>query len=96
LTATVKSTILDPTGQRAQVSAHWQPPKGSSPFFGWMGQEGFSTIRVENVQAICPQGNFPDRYVVSLKYGVTMIINGEDALRLMKRMGWLEPGEVKQ
>lgn len=101
----VKSNILDASGNRAVVpiTSAWRSPGGQSPYFGWFGQDGFSTIKIDRVQAIFPQmkqtGQFTPAeptglYVVVLD-GMNMLINDQDALRLMKRMGWIEPGTLK-
>jgi hypothetical protein len=100
----VKSMILDPQGSRAESpTSAWRAPGGQSPYFGWLGADGFTTVRVDRIQALFPQmkqvGQFsapePTGNYVIVQEGVQLVINDQDALRLMKRMGWIEPGEMK-
>jgi hypothetical protein len=95
MSQTVKSPILDPSGVRADASVHWRVPGGQSPYFGWMGQDGFTTLKIDEVVAMWPNPQISSRYQLALKNGSQMSINDQDALRLMKRMGWIEPGEIK-
>ena len=100
----VKSMILDPGGARAESpTSAWRAPGGQSPYFGWLGADGFSTVRIERIQALFPHmkqtGQFsapePTGLYVMVLEGAQFMINDQDALRLMKRMGWVEPGEIK-
>ena len=90
------SQVLDATGHRALASATMEPPTGSSPFFGWLGPDGFSSVRIDAIQAICPDQRRTGQYVLSLKYGAAMVINTEDAMRLMKRLGWSQKSALHQ
>lgn len=87
----MKSAILDEFGVGAEKEARWEPPKGNSAYFGWIDFNNFNTLKVENVQAICPLANRNDRYQVVLQYGTVIQIPAADTLRLMQRMGWTEP-----
>lgn len=88
----VKSPILDSTGTPAPASAMWQVPGTQSPYFGWMGEEGFTTIRLDMVKALTPHPQFRMRGVVWLEGNTNVVINADDMARLMKRLGWREPG----
>ena len=95
-----KSQILDPTGTRAESSRHWRAPSDKSEYFGWMGADGFSTIHVKSVRLAGPhmvqeyQHRPPvasGNYYIVLDGGVQVIINAEDAMRLLRRLGWYDP-----
>jgi hypothetical protein len=86
--------ILDDTGTAVKTSASWQEPRGGH-YFGWLTADGFCTVRIEHVQAISPSAHRRDQYVVLMLHGVALTIGDQDALRLMKRLGWVEPGGKK-
>ena len=83
----VRSPILGAYGERAET-ATMEAPSGSSPFFGWLGDNGYATVRLESVHALIPNPNRRGEYVMALDAGAQLGINGEDALRLMRRLGW--------
>ncbi len=89
----IRSQILDPSGERAATST-MEAPGGQSPYFGWMGADGFSTVRVDRIQAVFQSPQRSDQYILVLEYGVSMTINSQDGLRLLCRLGWKEKGTV--
>lgn len=86
-----RSPLLDDTGQRV-TSCAWEPPRGSSPYFGWMGDAGFSTLKMESIVAMFPNPQRSDLYIILLSTGAQMAIGLTDGERLIKRLGWTEPG----
>jgi hypothetical protein len=85
----IRSVILGENGE-ALRSVTWSAPAGSSPFFGWMGDEGFTSVRISEIQCVFPNPQRRDQYVMTL-HGVQLLINVEDAYRLMRRIGWTQP-----
>ncbi len=87
--------ILDLSNQ-VMGSRNFDPPTGSSPYFGWIDSFGrFTTVRLENVIALAPEGR-SGRFLAVLNNGQQMILPAEDGLRLMKRMGWKETSALHQ
>ena len=78
---------------RPITNLSWKPPQ-SGQFFGWMSSDGFSTVRVDSIQAIYPNPQRSDVHMLCLQYGTQMVINNLDAARLIKRLGWKEPESV--
>ena len=90
----LRSTILDAAGNRAPA-ATMEAPAGHSQYFGWLGSDGYATVRIDAIQALFPSPQRADQYLMVLKYGANMVINSEDAKRLMRRMGWSESRKVQ-
>jgi hypothetical protein len=95
-----KSNILDASGQRAESSRHWRVPSDKSGFFGWMGADGYSTIRVSEISAMFPEvtrdtphsaPTVTGNYIVFMGPQSRMVMNAEDSIRLMRRLGWYDP-----
>lgn len=89
--------IVDDNGAAVRTSATWQDPRGG-PCFGWLSDTlGFCTIRIDDVQAIFPDADPRVRglYKIIMRDGIAMSINDQDVLRLMKRLGWTEPGQKR-
>jgi hypothetical protein len=83
---------------RPVENLHWTPPGGNGPggeYFGWLGPLGFSTLKVARVVTIMPAQDKPEFHVVGLDVsGLNCIaMPNVDAYRLMKRLGWKEPGD---
>lgn len=89
----LRSQILDASGERA-ATCTMEAPGGSSPYFGWMGDHGFAMLRVEDIQCLTPITGVIGMYKIFTKYGLNVDINGLDARRLLKRMGWTEARRV--
>jgi hypothetical protein len=89
----IQSPILGPDGVRAPVSACWQAPAGSSPWFGWFGDDGFTTVRIESIKAVTPHPQMRGRMIIWCDGNCNLVIGSEDCMRLLKRMGWMEPNE---
>lgn len=86
---TVRSPILDPSGERVET-ATMEAPSGSSPFFGWLGPNGFATVRIESIHAVVPNPARNGDFIIGLANGAQCGINGEDATRLLRRLGWTQ------
>lgn len=88
MSVALKSVVLDERGERAISTTTWEPPKGSHPFFGWMGDEGFTTLRLEDIQAVTPHPQLRGRMIVFMRAGLQVFVNGADGERLLRRLGW--------
>lgn len=86
---TVRSPILDPSGERVET-ATMEAPSGSSPWFGWLGDNGYATVRIESIQVVVPNPQRRDEHIIGLSNGANLGINGEDCQRLMRRLGWTQ------
>ncbi len=88
----LKSPILDSTGVATPSTSSWRAPGGQSPYFGWLGDEGFTTLRIDSIKAMTPHPQMRGRSVVWLEGALNVVVNSEDSARLLKRLGWCEPG----
>jgi hypothetical protein len=88
-----RSALVEPSG-RPISNLSWKPPQAGG-YFGWLSADGFNTVKLDSIQAICPSTNRNDSHMISLQHGVAMVINNLDAARLMKKLGWKEPEATK-
>lgn len=101
MNANGRVVVLDSAGTSLAPSSSysWAPPRDKNSgqraeYFGWLGPDGFSTVRIDDVMAVFPNPQRREMYILMLHYQVNMAINYEDALRLMKRLGWMEPSNT--
>jgi hypothetical protein len=73
------------------------PPKGSSPFFGWIDLAGEpASVRVEFIAAVAKDARSGRFMIVMANAGVAPSISDGDAYQLLRRLGWsLEPAPVQ-
>jgi hypothetical protein len=79
---------VEETPQESQ----WQgfiPPKGSSPYFGWIDLAGEpATIRVELIAAVAKDARTQRFVVIMANAGASPTISDRDAYLLLRRLGW--------
>lgn len=83
------ASIVSPSGAPATGPSTYEPPKGSSPFFGWIDTGGDpNSVKYEKILATFRDSR-TGRFVIMVE-GVQQVvpISDRDAERLMKRMGW--------
>jgi hypothetical protein len=87
--------ILNATGAPAP-SSRWerfQPPKGSSPFFGWIDAAGDpNTVRLESIVTVAKDQRTGRWGIILSGCGMIPTIDEQNAFRLMRRMGWTVEG----
>lgn len=81
--------IVSATGAPVTGPATYEPPKGSSPFFGWVDAAGDpSSVRYDDITALLRDSR-SGRFVMLIRQTQFVPqISDRDAERLMKRMGW--------
>lgn len=91
----IRSIILGADGARA-TTEEWEAPSGSSPYFGWMGENGgYTTIRISSIDGMCLGTQRNDQYVIHLESNCNFVINIDEAKRLMRRLGWVCKSKVR-
>jgi hypothetical protein len=85
----VSAAIVGPSGAPAAGPSTYEPPKGSSGFFGWVDIAADPcSIRFDDIIAVL-RNQQTGRFMILLRNcPLTPTISDRDAERLMKRMGW--------
>lgn len=86
------SEILDPRGVPTTfMRSALEPPKGSSPWFGWIDPAGDPcSVKMDTISAVVRDAR-SGRFIILLQNtNMVPALSDEDAMRLMKRFGWTE------
>lgn len=78
-------------GRALRTPTSWEPPN-KTDWFGWNTPHGPLAIALDAIAACVPDSNKPGFYVMLLRDGSLpqIPLPSEEALRLMKRVGWTE------
>ncbi len=85
--------IFNANGRVLPPGHSWEPPSGQARYFGWMTPYGPLAVKIDEIKLCAPQvdqkGSSNGEYVL-LVANANVPIPAQDALRLMRVMGWKE------
>ncbi len=82
--------ILDGNGNVTAQGIELRIPPRDSAYFGWVTEDGPSTVEMAAVQCVFPNPQRNDLYFIVTKYGVNLSIPRSQIGELLMRLGWTE------